>query len=234
MPGRQLAGSGLYLGEVSTVGQYNAKGNRESTRIMALHDAVLQYSGGSWDNPPDHLKWLNSHRAERDAIISSHAEQPIWGFKDPRTVLLIDFWREAVSDLTFVGTVRHPRDVADSLHHRGGGSIEAWLELWADYNERALALYETDPFPIVRFDLGEDAYRRSLAVIMKCVSLQMPARMEFFDPVLRHHKTPSHIPLPTRVAGIYEALCRVALDPRNQRDCVHGRYEQPLPGLISN
>ena len=29
-----------------------------------------------------------------------------WGFKDPRSLLLLDFWREVLDDIAFVGTFR--------------------------------------------------------------------------------------------------------------------------------
>jgi hypothetical protein len=211
-----LAGSleeaGLHLGPVFRVGQYNAKGNRENGRIMALQEAVLIYSGGSWDRPPEHVSWSGAHRAERDAIIRSYAGPPAWGFKDPRSILLIDFWREAVSNLQVVATLRHPVLVAKSLCQRGGGSVDDWIDLWTIYNERLLAQYEADRFPIVRFDLGVEAYRRSLAVVMDKIGLNAPAPTKFFDPILRHHEASSRDHLPKRVSILYEALCRVAVD----------------------
>jgi hypothetical protein len=212
-----LAGSleeaGLHLGDVFRVGQYNEKGNRENGRIMALQEKVLAYSGGSWNRPPEQVIWEDSHRAERDAIIRSYADVPAWGFKDPRTILLIDFWREALSSLSLVGTLRHPLLVAKSLCQRGGGSVDGWLDLWANYNERLLALYAADSFPILRFDLGGEAYRCSLAVAMDRLGLQPPARMEFFDPILRHHETSPADPLPERMRILYESLCRIAVNP---------------------
>ena len=180
---------------------------------MALQEAVLFYSGGSWDRPPEHANWSDSHRAERDQIIRSYADVGTWGFKDPRTVLLVEFWREALSNLVVVGTLRHPRLVAESLCRRSNGSIDDWLELWTNYNERMLRLYEVDPFPIVRFDLGEEAYLRSLVVVMDHLGLQVPVRTEFFDPILRHHETSSLDGLPERTRRLYESLCRIALDP---------------------
>jgi hypothetical protein len=204
--------AGLHLGDVFRVGEYNAKGNRENGRIMALHEAVLVDGGGSWDRPPKYASWSDSHRAERDAIIRSYSDHPIWGFKDPRTILLTDFWQEALPNLRAVGTLRHPRLVAESLFERGGGSVAYWLQLWANYNERLLTLYEAAPFPIVRFDLGEEAYRSALVVAMDRLGLRAPARMEFFDPILRHHKSPPDR-LPERVSRIYESLCRVAINP---------------------
>jgi hypothetical protein len=212
-----LAGSleeaGLPLGEVITAADYNAKGNRENNRIMKLNNAILLENGGSWDRPPEHVRWTAAHRAERDGIIRSYGDQAMWGFKDPRTVLLLDFWQEALSKFIFVGTVRHPRLVAESLLQRGGGSIDAWFDLWAYYNARILALYQAHPFPIVRFDLGEETYRRSLSVVIERLGLDVPTRMEFFDPVLRHHETSVQPELPETVRRLYQTLCGFALDP---------------------
>jgi hypothetical protein len=211
-----LAGSleeaGLHLGNVITSATYNAKGNRENGRIMKLHNAILFENRGSWDRPPKYVKWSATHAAERDAIIDSYRDQAIWGFKDPRTLLLPDFWQDALPNLTFVGTLRNPRLVAESLMGRGGGSLDDWLKLWFVYNARMLALYEVAPFPIVRFDLGEETYRRSLSLVMDTLGLRVPTRMEFFEPNLRHHQQlPPRLPEP--INRLYQSLCRVALDP---------------------
>lgn len=212
-----LAGSleeaGLILGDVNTAARHNRKGNRENPRIWQLHDAVLRHSGGSWAQPPAQVTWTGAHRAERDAIIQSYGDAPVWGFKDPRTLLMADFWREAIADLTFVGTFRHPGFVAESLHRREGREVSHWLAVWAHYNIRMLALHEAEPFLVLRFDLGEDAYRRSLAIVLDRLGFGIPERMTFFDPDLRHHVASPPAELPEDVRRVYEALCRIALDP---------------------
>jgi hypothetical protein len=212
-----LAGSleeaGLFLGDVVTRTPHNLKGTRENRRIFTLHDGILGRSGGSWQHPPDQIDWTDADRAERDAIIRSYPAVPHWGFKDPRTLLLLDLWRERLRRLSFVATFRHPGLVAASLSKREGGSMDHWLALWARYNGRMLALHTTDPFPIVRFDLGEDAYRRSLAVVTDRLGLQALASTKFFDAGLRHQTTSAPSSLPEPVSRVYDALCRVALDP---------------------
>jgi hypothetical protein len=87
------------------------------------------------------------------------------------------------------------------------------LGLWAHYNTRLLALHQANPFLIVRFDLGEAAYRRSVAAVLDRLGLEAPARMAFFDPDLRHHETASRSQLPEQVACLYQSLCGIALDP---------------------
>jgi hypothetical protein len=210
-----LAGSleeaGLRLGEVNTTAAHNIKGNRENKRIWELHDAVLADNGGSWSQPPGHVRWSDARRLERDAIIRSYGDASNWGFKDPRSLLLLDFWREAVPHLTFVGTFRHPRLVADSLYRREGRQVEYWKDLWVYYNARLLELHRVHPFPIIRFDVGEEAYRRSVAVVTHGIGLSPPERMEFFEPALRHHDS---LPTPSdSTGGLYESLCQIAIDP---------------------
>ena len=209
-----LAGSleeaGLYLGNVITTAPFNAKGNRENQRIMDLHEAVLAHNSGAWDRPPERISWTDAHREERDGIVRYYDAAAVWGFKDPRSLLLLDFWREALTNIDFVGTFRHPRLVAESLCRRNGGSLDQWLDLWSDYSERLLALYELGPFPIVRFDVSEDAYRNSLAVVARALCLPAPERLR----VLRSGATKSTAADGT-AAGAREtrvrALCRIGI-----------------------
>jgi hypothetical protein len=212
-----LAGSlqqaGLYLGEVNTVSDYNAKGNRESRRIYQLHDAILIDSGGSWARPPATVRWTDAHRAERDAIIASFAHAPAWGFKDPRTLLVLDFWREAIPGLRFVGTFRHPGRVAESLYRsKGGGNRDHWVGLWEHYTARLLALHDANPFPGISFDLAADQYRRSLAAVIDALGLDPAAKISFFESALRHHEPPAWLDLPDSVTQLYQSLRRIAPD----------------------
>ena len=207
-----LEESGLHLGDVFRVGRHNLKGNRENGRIMALQEDVLVHSGGSWDRPPQRASWSDAHRAERDSIIRSYGDASIWGFKDPRTILLVDFWREALPNVMAVGTLRHPYCVAESLQKRGGGTIDEWLGLWAHYNRRLLALHDAERFPIVRFDLDEQTYRRSLMAAMEHCGLRVPVRPGFFDPLLRHHEMSTQVQLQAPIARLYEQLCKIAVD----------------------
>ncbi|HEX4477677.1 MAG TPA: sulfotransferase [Polyangiaceae bacterium] len=208
-----LAGSleeaGLHLGEVITVAPHNEKGNRENRSIMELQEAILVHSGGAWDAPPERLAWTDEHSARRDAIIRSYAV-PRWGFKDPRTLVTLAFWREALDDVTFVGTFRHPLLVAKSLMQRNGGELARWMALWTDYNERMLALHEREPFLVVRFDEDDAAYRRSVEVVAR--HLDLPgAAPTFFEPLLRHHARLEETVLDERTGDVYSRLCAIAI-----------------------
>ena len=206
-----LQEAGLYLGDVITEAPHNSKGNRENRRIMDLHEEVLAYNGGRWDEPPERVVWSDEHRRRRDDIIGSYGDARVWGFKDPRTLVTLDFWREAVPDLTFVGTFRHPLLVAESLTRRNGATAEKWLALWLTYNERLVRLHAREAFPIVRFDSDAEVYRRSLSAVVARIGLSEPNTLTFFEPVLRHAADPPSVELPRPIAALYETLCGIAV-----------------------
>ena len=201
------------LGPVNTEAVHNRKGNREDSRIWALHDAILRRNGGTWADPPDTVCWTDSDRAERDGIVASHMQEPLWGFKDPRTLLLFDFWREILPDAMLIGTFRHPRLVAESLVRREGRDVEPWLGLWARYNSELLALHAARPFPIIRFDTDEVQYRRSLLIAMQWLGIALVGQPSFFAPELRHNVVPQPPQPPPPVMALYDTLCHIAIDP---------------------
>jgi hypothetical protein len=206
-----LEEAGLHLGNVITEAPHNAKGNRENRSIMDLHEELLVHSGGSWDKPPARLSWSNEHRSKRDEIIRSYGDAAGWGFKCPRTLVTLDFWLEAIPSLSFVGTFRHPLLVAESLARRNGGDLGGWLALWRIYNERLVALYDANPFPIVRFDTDPDTYRRSLDTIIDALGFRPASALTFFEPVLRHHVEPPEAELPGEVTSLYAHLCAISI-----------------------
>lgn len=213
-----LAGSlqqrGLHLGEVYEWRPHNRKGNREKQRIMDLNNAVLAHSGGAWDRPPEHLGWDQTSADERDAIareLQAGCAGP-WGFKDPRTLLTLAFWREGIPNLRMVGTFRHPAQVARSLHARDPRMTMAQgLELWRMYNECLLDQYAQAAFPLVSFDAPETAYRQAIDDIARQLGLtdrQTPD--DFFERDLRTPDVDAGIDLPAPVLTLYARLAAAA------------------------
>ena len=211
-----LQEAGLYLGEVVEQAPYNARGNRESLRIRAVNDMVLEHSGGSWDNPPRVIRWDDTLRIERDNAVAAHTSRVgRWGFKDPRTVLTIDFWTEAYPDLELVGTFRHPLSVAESLRRRGGWTFGGWtlersLALWAAYNERLLSFHAARAFPLISFDLPRAEYLVAVTAAASQLGLAgfvSTRRLSFFSDELRHHDKPPDSQLPYDIARLYDSLC---------------------------
>ena len=210
-----LEAAGLPLGEVRSIeGDSNQKGHREPGEIIKLHDDVLMTSGGAWHLPPAQVSWSSKQRARRDEFISAHSASALWGWKEPRTLLVVDGWLEVLPQLEMVGTFRHPAAVARSLQRRhGSDTVDMWLELWLAYNRNLLDLVEARDFPLIDFDLPAERYRARLGTIIATLGLQAPAAgSEFFDASLRtsQRQTPPEVTLPLEVERVYTHLVGIA------------------------
>jgi hypothetical protein len=180
---------GIVLGEVVNSAPHNLKGNKESVSLRSINNDVLQMSNGAWDVPPETLVWDDHLRARRDAHIAAFAAHPVWGFKDPRTLLTLPFWLEAGCDMRFIGTFRHPSSVVRSLMARKGKKMipkTPALELWKHHNRKILELHDRVSFPIVSFDSSPEIYDQSVTQIATSIGLpKLPGRSSFYASEMR-------------------------------------------------
>jgi hypothetical protein len=147
MVARLLRLVGLYLGpddRLEGPNPSNPLGHYEHQGVMAVNNAVLAHFGGSWDNPPT-LKggWEQHHGLEplvkeAQAVIDEFSSHELWGWKDPRTTLVLPFWMRLVPNLRFVICVRGPLEVARSLAARDHMMIEHGVYLWHHYMRDAI------------------------------------------------------------------------------------------------
>ncbi len=212
-----LEAAGLPLGAVRTTGGgSNEKGHREPGDLIKLHEDVLITSGGAWHLPPARVVWTANQRQRRDDFIAARADLPLWGWKEPRTLLVIDGWVEALPRLEMVGTFRHPAVVARSLQRRHGSeTVDQWLDVWLAYNGRLLALVEDHGFPLIDFDLPSEAYQARLRTISSELALPQAGSADaFFEADLRTSQqgVPADVVLPAEVSQTYDRLRRIAAD----------------------
>jgi hypothetical protein len=208
-----LEDRGLHLGAVFKKNPFNPKGNRENRLVMELNNSVLLNSGGKWNNPPEKISWTGNLASERDALVACFKQSGArhWGFKDPRTLLTLPFWEEAIPEISFVGTFRHPAAVAKSLNARSGMPLEHGLTLWRKYNRRLLALWARNPFPIVSFDDPRAEYIAAIDSAAAVLGLgEPPICGVFFEESLRHHAGGAcGMELGEAEWPIYSELCRI-------------------------
>jgi len=201
-----LEAGGLFLGDVVQQAPHNRRGNREHLDIRALNDAVLTHNGASWDRPGPIATWPDRLAEQRDELIEvlGNKGQRRWGFKDPRTVLTLDFWRQGAR-FDLVGTFRHPLSVAASLASRGGVPMGSGLKLWHAYNSVIVREWDRRPFPIIRFDQAPDAYAKGLGALLSQLGF-MPAGTAFFTSELVHQQTNVDSPLPAPIGQLWYDL----------------------------
>jgi hypothetical protein len=124
--------------------QDNAGGYWEHPRITNLNDDVLARLGGTWDVPPRISaeafagpEFADLRRTARRLVASEFAGSRLWGWKDPRTCLVLPFWQLVVPSARYVICLRNPSDVARSMA-RAIDKVDRGLELWLRYASDAL------------------------------------------------------------------------------------------------
>lgn len=144
----------------------NPFGTREHPDLVRLDKAVLELNGCGWDRPPNvfGVRYTTHYLRLRDQLIARLAERPA-ALKDPRMVLLREFWEGA--PLKPIGVIRNPVAVTDSLQRREPERTgDECLAMWRGYNAHLLSWLKSKPFPVIEFggddDLGEEV-ERSLA-----------------------------------------------------------------------
>jgi len=112
-------------------------------RVLA--DCCLPDDGGH----PD-WGWTESEQLNREAfrdiipaatnmLVSRAGGRGLWGWKDPRTTLLLDFWDTLLDDAYYIFVYRFPWDVADSMQRLGAPVFlrnpEYAYRIWGFYNQ---------------------------------------------------------------------------------------------------
>lgn len=118
----------------------NPKGAYEHRELMLLNQAVFRVVGGIWKEPPslsEGWEWnpeLEPLREKaREVIGETFDGVGLWGWKDPRTCLVLPFWQTVLPDMQYVICIRNPVDVAQSLEKRNSLTLGHGFELWLRY-----------------------------------------------------------------------------------------------------
>lgn len=146
-----LAACGVAIGDETKIMSANAEnpaGYWEYKPIVRLNDALLAHLGGAWDRPPLlQAGWAQSPDLEpfrqeaRQLLDNLYSPTSLWGWKDPRTSLLLEFWESLLEKQTrYIVCIRHPLEVALSLCKRTRFvGFDDGLALWQAYYEAILA-----------------------------------------------------------------------------------------------
>lgn len=137
-----LAECGLFVGdELIPADWTNRRGHFEDKGISQFQREILAASGVDHYCPPGApIQPREQDYLRARAIIASREGHAVWGFKDPRTTLLLEFWRELLPDAHFLFVFRSPALVVDSLLRRDRRSfvdLRRWrkyLRVWMRYN----------------------------------------------------------------------------------------------------
>lgn len=141
-----LASAGVDMGDrLLGADAANPRGHFEDVDLLLFHQRALAANGVSADGftttgEPEvpALMLAEAH----DIVAARRAKQRLWGWKEPRTALFLEFWERLLPEARFVFVFRRPWEVLDSLFRRGNAEFLAEprlaLGVWRHYNERIL------------------------------------------------------------------------------------------------
>jgi hypothetical protein len=202
MVARLLNLCGLNLGSPELLmdpNEANSSGYFEHKGFLKVNEALLAHFGGSWTDPPrltkgwEHDPALDTLVHEAKTLINTFSETSLWGWKEPRTTVLLPFWKLLLPNLRFVICVRSPLEVARSLEKRDNIPIGAGVHLWGQYMRAAIE--DTEGCSRI-FTFYEDYFNDLLGEahkVVKCCGLQKPEDLSAIQDAvpseLRHHKS---------------------------------------------
>ena len=215
----------------------NAKGFWEDMDVYNLSERLLERLGLRWDSvaPIDASTWerpeITLFRLEAiDLVNAKTAGTPIWGFKDPRTIRLLPFWKSVFEALEiapcYVIAVRNPLSIARSLEARDRIPPEKSSLLWLQHTIPVVSETADSPRLVVDYDRLMDDPVRELQRMAASLGLEAPKPeklasskyvREFLSPELRHTRyNPTTLKVCPALAGLakeaYELLFQAAQD----------------------
>lgn len=145
--------AGVHIGDqLVAPGRGNEHGHFEDVGFFQFHEALLQRLGQSvFPQTPLSLEKISpSETGFAINLIEQRHHHRLWGWKDPRTVLFLNFWDRLVPQARYAFVYRHPLEVVTSILRRATdpnilANPFVGLKAWEIYNQSILDFYEDHP-----------------------------------------------------------------------------------------
>lgn len=181
----------------------NPSGYWEHLAFHQINDQILEQFGSSWHEPPSfppgwerRVELQPLYDRARKMIQANFSEVGCWGWKDPRTALVLPFWKRLLPELTFVVCVRHPLDVCHSLNRRDEFPLAKGMHLWAHYIVATLLHTGNSPRIITHYENYFTDWKAELSRLRRFLGLWdcLPDSatghiQSFVEPQLWHHRS---------------------------------------------
>ena len=138
----------------------NERGHFENEEFLAFHKRLLSEQGlnhDGWDLKT--LPYLEQYKGDAERLVEANRSEA-WGWKEPRTSLLLDFWEQVLPEAFYLCVYRAPWEVTDSLYRRSVDEIFNEnpfhaIKVWSFYNETILAFHRTHSSRSLLFNIEE-------------------------------------------------------------------------------
>ena len=188
-----LQNAGVDLGDrLMGIDTGNPKGHFEDLDFVEFHQNVLQSQGISvagWTER-DFIEVQQQYLAPARNLIAARGEKAIWGWKDPRTTLFLNFWSELLSQAKYIFVYRSPWEVVDSLFRRGDVIFQTnpnfAVKQWCHYNRLILDFYRRHPEQCLLVEIDSIIKDSSLLInlIKQKWNLELRSPESVYEPAL--------------------------------------------------
>jgi hypothetical protein len=237
---------GVYLGEPEKLmppGNDNPKGFWEHLDIVDIHERILNSLSRNyrdvWPMPDRWWTYPEIQPLQEELLIilrREFADRALWGWKDPRTCLMLPLWGEIQKELdveiSYVITVRNPLDIAISLRNRNNYTVNESLLIWQLHTLSALVGTKGSKRIIIRYDNLLENWKSCIKRIATTLEIPWPTndsllseQMEaFLDPSLRHSQSTfenltGNVEIPESIVTTY----RLCLDAEMNTDFLNSK-----------
>lgn len=146
-------GAGVAVGErLMGSGNGNDVGHFEDLDFQQFHERALVGNGLPTEGfTADGLPVVPTSLwgDARKLVAARRGRGGVWGWKDPRTILFLDFWDELLPDARYVFIFRRPWEVVDSFFRRGDPAFVfnplLAARVWLHYNRLLLRFVARHP-----------------------------------------------------------------------------------------
>ncbi len=203
----------------------NPKGFWENTAAVAINEQLLHRLGRRWDDvramPSDWQRGegaADARQAITQFIGREFAGQPLWAVKDPRLSRCAPVWLDALQATgarpVFLLVVRHPVEVAASMHKRNGELPDVCHLLWLHHVIDAEVATRGYPRCVISYEALLKNWQATTDFVQAQLGLTWPRSADvaqcdiddFLDVAIRHHVfagQPDDDPLGALAAEVY-------------------------------
>jgi hypothetical protein len=193
----------------------------QALALIASRQGTTQFNHGDRQNhadkadanPVDRLNKLDRSDLTGNLALTD----PLWGWKDPRTTLMLDFWHELMPQARYLLVYRSPWDVADSIlrlnSHIFSLHPDYALRAWHYYNQHLLNFYHRhqDQCILINVNAALQTPLRWLELLQSRLQIKINANQAIekvnavFDPKIFRSLDLSHPTHPTvqLIAQVY-------------------------------
>ena len=159
-------GAGVSMGDrlLGVGGGGNPKGHYEDCDFLEFHQQALLANGlspeGYTTQATIHVPEAMLDRAQ-SLIASRSGPDRLWGWKDPRTILFLDFWHTLLPNAKYLFVFRSPWEVIESFFRRGDEEFirnpSLAVSVWLHYNRLIVDFVKRHPSQCVLKELAQAA-----------------------------------------------------------------------------